>query len=185
MRRWLAILVATGLFVACGGDATESTTSEGNVAATTDTVGESTEDTTTDTEVEVDSCALITNDEATEMAGEELEAVEDSPLGCPFVVPGEVIGEFTIRGYVGDGDATAAASEIVPDAAEVIPIDGVGDDAVIISSNGEVIDFVVARQGDRFVLMNTTFLLFEPGTEEANRLTALAGVALQRLVESG
>jgi hypothetical protein len=181
MRKLLALVVTIGLLAACGDDTTGATTSASTAADTTESSAES--GTTVASEaVDIDSCALITDEEATEMAGEELEAAEDSPFGCPFVVPGEVIGEFTVRGYVGEGDATTAASEIVPDAAEVIPIDGIGDDAVIISSNGEVIDFVVVRQGDRFVLLNTTFLLFEPGTEEADRLTALAGVALQRLV---
>jgi hypothetical protein len=185
MRKWRTILLVTCLIGACGGDGAEDTIEDGTDATTGATVVETTEEPTVEQEVEVDSCSLITDEEASEMAGEELEAAEDSPLGCPYVVPGEVIGEFSIRGYVGSGDSSAAASDLVPSAVEVLQVPGIGDDAVVISSNGEVVDFIIARQGDRFIVMNTTFLFLEPETEDADRATTLAGVALQRLVDSG
>jgi len=180
MRRYLLLSLMVAIVVSCGGEGEDSTDGAGGSGDTT----EATSDETTVEELEVDSCALITNEEASEAAGEELEASEDNPLGCPFTVPGETLAEFTIRGYRGSGDAVAAGEELVPEAAQVVTVDGVGDDAIIISSNAEVVDFIIARQGDLFILMNTTFLLVESETPEADRLTELAGLALERLVES-
>jgi hypothetical protein len=178
MRRFPVLAIVMTLMIACGGDNNQSSD------AADDAAEDVIEEVTNGETPEVDSCTLITSEEASEAAGEELEASEDNPLGCPFTVPGETLAEFTIRGYRGSGDAMAAGEELVPDAAQVISVDGVGDDAIIISSNAEVVDFIIARDGDLFVLMNTTFLLVEPGTPEADKLTQLAALALERLVEA-
>lgn len=182
MRRHRLLVMVMALVIACGGDGGESTDVDGTADGV---VEEVVDETAVDGDgLEIDNCALLTNEEASELAGEELEAAEDSSLGCPYVIPGEVIGEFTIRGYRGTGDSASEAEALVPDAVDVFPVAGVGDDATAISSSGDGVDFIIARQGDLFILLNTTFLFFEPDSPEMDKATALAGVALQRLVSS-
>jgi hypothetical protein len=134
--------------------------------------------------LDVDDCALLTAAEVTQFAGDELVISEDTPLGCAYVEPGETMAQFTVQSYRGGGDATAAAKALIANPKEITELDGVGDDAVAVSTHGEVINWVIAREGDLFVVINQTFLLIEPGPAELDRSGELAATALGRLVDA-
>lgn len=134
--------------------------------------------------LEMDNCTLLTDEEVTAFAGDDLVVSEDSPLGCGWVEPGEIMAQFTVQAYRGGGDSAAAATALVNSPQEVIELSGVGDDAVAVSTHGEVINWVIARKGDLFVVINQTFLLFEPTPQELERSGKLAGTALGRLVDA-
>lgn len=167
-----AIAALVGLVPACGSDDDDAT------GASNDTVDEVLDEEGLD----VDSCTLLTNEEVSAFAGYELEATEDGPLGCAFVEPGEVVGDLTVHSYRGSGDAAAEGAEIVP-GAEIINLDGIGDDAVALNVGGSV-NFLVARQGDLFVVLVTTFLGVTPDSVELDGAAQLASTALGRLVEA-
>ncbi len=173
-RRVLSVALAAlvGLTTACGGD-DDDATDAGN-----DTVDEVLDEEGLD----VDSCTLLTNEEVSAFAGYDLEATEDGPLGCAFVEPGEVVGDLTVHSYRGSGDSTSEGTELVPSAA-LINLDGVGDDAVALNVDGSV-NFLVARQGDLFVVLVTTFLDVTPDSPELDGAAQLASTALGRLVDA-
>ena len=134
--------------------------------------------------LDVDNCALLTAAEVTQFAGDELVVSEDTPLGCAYVEPGETMAQFTVQSYRGGGDATAAAKALVANPTEITALGGVGDDAVAVSTHGEVINWVIARKGNLFVVINQTFLLIEPSSAELGRSGELAATALGRLVDA-
>jgi hypothetical protein len=172
-KRLGIVLLAGALGVACGGD--DDDDADG-------TVEDAAEMAVSDESLDVDDCTLLTNEEVSAFAGTELEATEDGPLGCAYVVPGEVVGDFSIRSYRGDGDAAAAGADLVP-TADLIDLDGVGDDAVALDVDGSV-NFVVARQGDMFVELVMTFLDVTPDSPELDAAAELAATALDRLTDS-
>lgn len=133
--------------------------------------------------MDFDNCSLLTDDEVSELAGEELVVDEDTPLGCGWVVPGEIIHQFGIQAYQGGGDSATAASVLVNDPEQVIDLDGIGDDAVAVSTYGEVINWVIARKGNRFVVINQGFVGLEVTPGELQRSGELATTALARLVD--
>jgi hypothetical protein len=67
---------------------------------------------------------------------------------------------------------------------QIIALEGVGDDAVAVSTYGEVINWVIARKGNLFVVINQGFLGLEPTPSELERSGRLAATALDRLVEA-
>jgi hypothetical protein len=131
--------------------------------------------------LDVDNCTLLTDDEVSALAGEELAATEDSPLGCAYVVPGEIVGDFSIRSYRRDGDAAAVAAELAP-ALEVIQLEGIGDDAVALADSDGSVNFLIARNGDLFVELVMTFLDVTPDSPSLQQAGQLASTALDRLV---
>lgn len=132
----------------------------------------------------VDNCALLTDAEVSELAGKDLVVDEDTPLGCGWVIPGESMHQFGVRSLRGGGDSAAAAEVLVIDPQQIIDLEGVGDDAVAVLAHGEVIDWVIARQGNLFVVLNTTFLLLHATPEDLERSGRLAATALGRLVDA-
>jgi hypothetical protein len=96
MRRWnetftVSLLAGLTLLVwACGaGDGVESATTDATLADTAPAGGEEPETEPAGAE-EPDNCSLITPDEATALAGYELEVGEDSILGCGYFPPRSV-----------------------------------------------------------------------------------------------
>jgi hypothetical protein len=53
----------------------------------------------------VDNCSLVTDAEASSLAGKDLKHDEDGPLGCPYVRPGQSMGQFIVRAFQGTGAA--------------------------------------------------------------------------------
>jgi hypothetical protein len=133
--------------------------------------------------LEVDNCTLLTSDEVSELAGKELNATEDSPLGCAYVRPGKVVGEFSIRSYRQPGDAAAAAAKLAP-SLQVIRMDGIGDDAVALADSDGSVNFLIARKGDLFVELVTTFLDVTPNSPALEKAGKLASTALGRLADA-
>lgn len=171
-RRWAVALAVAAMATlgACGGDG----------GSGSDAVDEALEGGGT---LEVDNCTLLTNEEVSSLAGFALESSGDSPMGCAYPQPGEVMGEFSIRSYRGSGDATAAAAELAP-SLQVIPLSGVGDDAVALSDSDGSVNFLIARKGDLFVELVMTFLDVTPESPSLDQAGQLASTALGRLVEA-
>ena len=80
-------------------------------------------------------------------------------------------------------DATAAATEIAP-SLQVIPLSGIGDDAVALSDSDGSVNFLIARPGDLFVEMVMTFLEVTPDSPSLDQAGQLASTALGRLAEA-
>ncbi len=133
--------------------------------------------------LEVDNCTLLTSDEVSALAGEQLNVTEDGPLGCAYVRPGEVVGQFSIRSYRQPGDAAAAASKLAP-SLQVIRINGVGDDAVALADSDESVNFLIAHKGDLFVELVMTFLDITPNSPALAKAGQLASTALARLADA-
>ncbi len=133
--------------------------------------------------LEIDNCTLLTGEEVSALAGKELVATEDSPLGCAYVEPGEVVGDFSIRSYRQDGDAAAAAAKLAP-SLRVLPLDGIGDDALALADSDGSVNFLIARKGDLFVELVMTFLDVTPDSAALQKAGQLASTALGRLVDA-
>jgi hypothetical protein len=133
--------------------------------------------------ISVDNCTLLTDEEVSAFAGDDLRHSEDSPIGCAYTEPGETLGMFSIRSYRTDGDATAAAQALAP-SLRVIPLSGVGEDAVALADSDDSVNFVIARSGDLFVELVMTFLDVTPESSSLQKAGQLASTALGRLVEA-
>lgn len=185
-RRRLAMTAAVVALVggagACGGDDDD----QGGGGSTEETVdnggGDGAGEDAADEDLDVDSCTLLTNEEASGLAGEELEASEDSLLGCAWVVPGEVVADFTLDSFRSDQSARDRGAELAP-SAEVIELDGVGDEAVALAVDGSV-NFIVAKQGDLGVVLVTTFLDVTADSPALDAAGELAVTALGRLADA-
>ncbi|MGH9133742.1 MAG: hypothetical protein ACRDZZ_07380 [Ilumatobacteraceae bacterium] len=137
--------------------------------------------------LDVDNCSLLTDEEATALAGEELAAqAGDSPAGCAYSPPGEVVGDVVVRSVRYDGDLETLAAQGFPNADSVIPLDGIGDEAVAVTTPaGDATASILARQGDLVVELQVVFLLIEP--DDAAALAdagSFAATALGRLVDA-
>ncbi len=176
-----AVVVLIGGAGACGGDDDD----QGGGDSTEETVGNGgggSDEDAADEDLDVDSCTLLTNEEVSGLAGEELEASEDSLLGCAWVVPGEVVADFTLDSFRSDQSARDRGAELAP-SAEVIELDGVGDEAVALAVDGSV-NFIVAKQGDLGVVLVTTFLDVTPDSPALGAAGELAVTALGRLTDA-
>jgi hypothetical protein len=125
---------------------------------------------------DVDNCALVTDEEATKLAGHELKHDEDSPLGCPFMRPGSAMGEFIVRAIDGKGAAKDNFGSHSADTT-VHEIPGVGDSAAVLARD-EHVNFLIVQKGGRYVQFVTTFLdemnLGSPKLQEAQELALRA-----------
>jgi hypothetical protein len=128
----------------------------------------------------VDNCALVTDAEATSLAGHELKHDENGPLGCPYVRPGQSMGEFIVRVFDGKGPAKDNFGQHSADTA-VHEISGVGDSAAVLARDQHV-NFLIVRNGGRYIQFVTTFLedvnLDSPQLKQAE---ALALTAISRI----
>src|SRR5690606_3327161 len=139
--------------------------------------------------IDIDNCSLLTDDEVSAYADTDLVVHEDTPLGCGWIKPEDAQNEFpvhrfSVRALRGGGDSKAAAPVLVIEPEQVIELSGVGDDAVAVSAHGEVINWVIARKGDLFGVLNGTFIGHDPTPEDLERSGQLAATALGRLVEA-
>jgi hypothetical protein len=192
-------LVAGALLLAvsgCGGDdddddggAGDTTVDDGAAddgAADDDSADDDSAD-DDDAALDVDNCSLLTDEEASTLAGEELAAqAGDSPLGCPYAPPDEVVGDIVVNSVRHDGDLASLAATGFPNAASVTPIDGVGEESVaVLTPAGDAVASILARQGDLVVELQVVFLLIEPDDTAAVQIAGeYAAIALERLVDA-
>lgn len=176
---WLAVIAVAALAGCGGGDSEDAGSGDaaGAPAEVDEGVGS-----VDDAELDVDNCALLTDEEVSALAGEELESDLDSALGCAWVVPGEVVGDFTLDSFRSATSAAEYGAELAP-SADVIPMDGVGDEAVALAVDGSV-NFVVAKQGDLGIVLVTTFLDVTPDSPSLEAAGELAVTALGRLADA-
>jgi hypothetical protein len=172
--RWKVAGLAGGLIVlsaaGCGDD--DSSTD----VATEATSGGSTGG---EPDTDADNCALVTAEEATALIGEPVQAPEDSLLGCGWTPEGETLAYLIVSILEDD----RSPSEIMAEDWEGTDgeVDGVADGAAYnVSSDGTVTAFA-ARNGDRTVLLVTTFIGIEEDTPEFDTLVATARAATDRL----
>jgi hypothetical protein len=178
-RLLVAALVAVLVLAGCGDD--DDSDTDGAATEAVDEGGAADEALESE-DLDIDNCTLLTDAEVSSLAGYDLEATEDGPLGCAWVVPGEVVGDFSIRSFRSEQSAAEHGAELGP-SAEMIELDGIGDDAVALSVGGSV-NFLVARDGDAFVELVMTFLDVTPDSPELERAGELANTALGRLDEA-
>jgi hypothetical protein len=124
----------------------------------------------------VDNCSLVTDAEASSLAGKDLKHDEDGPLGCPFVQPGQSMGQFIVRAFNGTGAAKDNFGEHSADTT-VHEIKGVGDSAAVLARE-EHVNFLIVQKGNRYVQFVTTFLsdmnLDSPQLKQAEELALKA-----------
>jgi hypothetical protein len=125
---------------------------------------------------DIDNCTLVTDEEASRLAGKELKHDEDTPLGCGFVQPGRSISEFTVRAFNGKGAAKDNFGDHSEDT-RVHEIAGVGDSAAVLARDEDV-NFLIVQKGGRYVQFVTTFVddisLGSPKLKEAQDLALKA-----------
>lgn len=174
----LLVIVVLLLLAACGGS---STPEAGDAPGETEEVTDTSADEVTD-EV-VDNCALLTDEEVTELAGHELVAGEDSPLGCPFIAPGESVADVRVVGVTAAGGAQAVTEQAFPNAAEIIPV-AVGDDTVAVTDpSGGAIASIITASGDRVVELSVIFIDVPP--DDPARIEDAATLAVTALERFG
>ena len=132
------------------------------------------------TTAKVDNCSLVTDAEASKLAGRKLTHGEDSPLGCPYAREGSTMGYFIVRAFNGKGPAKDnigkhSASTVVHD------LPGVGDSAAVLA-DGKHVNFLIVQKGARYVQFVTTFLsAVNLGSPKLKETQDLALVALDRI----
>lgn len=128
----------------------------------------------------VDNCSLVTDAEATSLAGHELKHDEDSPLGCPYIRPGKTVGDFIVRVFEGKGAAKDNFGEHSSDTT-VHEISGVGDSAAVLARDQHV-NFLIVQKGNRYIQFVTTFLEdMNLGSPQLKQAQDLAVTALGRI----
>lgn len=157
-------------------DATEDVADEGDGDGEGDEGGAS-------ESLDVDNCSLLTSEEVSRLADEPLVEPEDSFLGCGWNFEGESIASFSIRAFRFDGSVAEHAEELAPDA-ELVAIEGVGDEAAGLVTVDDEVNFLVARDGDLFIEMVMTFLDVPPDSENFTTAQELAATALERLKDA-
>ncbi|MEZ5176414.1 MAG: hypothetical protein R2823_09450 [Acidimicrobiia bacterium] len=126
-----------------------------------------------------DNCSLITEEEATTLAGYDLEVGEDSFLGCGFIPPGANVADIVVATAVRSGGAAAVAADAYPNATEVIPVSVGADTVAVTSPSGESIAAILTTDGDRVVELGIIFLLIDP--TESSRIDDAAELAVTAL----
>jgi hypothetical protein len=180
MRRSTAWLLV-GLMVlawACGG---EGDGAEASDVATAETETDGTEAPEATEEETPDNCSLITEEEATALAGYDLEVGGDSILGCGYLPPGSDVADIVVNALLRDGDVATLAAEGFPNATDIIPVD-VGEDTVAVTTpSGDAIASVITASGGRLVELAIVFLLIDPeDTARIEEAATLAVTALDR-----
>lgn len=128
----------------------------------------------------VDNCSLVTDAEASSLAGTELKHDEDGPLGCPYVRPGSSMGQFIVRVFEGKGAAKDNFGEHSADTS-VHEIAGVGDSAAVLARDQHV-NFLIVQKRGRYIQFVTTFLEdMNLGSPQLKQAQELALTALDRI----
>jgi hypothetical protein len=174
------ILLLFGLMAlvsACGGDDGSETTA-GTEESSTSVEAESDDDDSSDEGELPDNCTLVTAEEATALAGYELEMSEAS---CGFLEPGSSVADVVVRTVFADGDAATVASNGFPNAAEIIPV-SVGDDTVAVTTPaGDAVASIVTASDGKILELAIVFLLIDPSdTARVEEAAQLAVTALGR-----
>ena len=128
-----------------------------------------------------DNCSLITAEEATALAGYELELGEDSILGCSYLPPGSNVADVVVKAVQLEGDAASVATAGFPNASEIIPV-AVGEDTVAVTTPaGDAVASIITASGGDFVELAIVFLGIDPGdTARIEEAAELAVTALGR-----
>jgi hypothetical protein len=128
----------------------------------------------------VDNCSLVTDAEASSLAGKELKHDEDGPLGCPYVRPGSAMGQFIVRVFEGKGAAKDNFGDHSADTT-VQEIAGVGDSAAVLVRDQHV-NFLIVQKRGRYIQFVTTFLDdMNLGSPQLKQAQELALTALDRI----
>lgn len=128
-----------------------------------------------------DNCALITAEEATTLAGYDLELGEDSILGCGFLPPGSSVADIVVNTARLDGDAAAVAADGFPDATDIIAVDVGGDTVAVTTPSGDTIASIITGEGGRFLELAIVFVGIDPDdTARIEEAAHLAVTALER-----
>ena len=184
MRRTTAWLIA-GLMMlvwACGGEGEGTGTSDVVTAETesdrTEAPG-ATQSTEATEEEAPDNCSLITQEEATALAGYDLEVGQDSILGCGYLPPGSDVADIVVKAVLLEGDVASIAAEGFPNATDIIPVD-IGEDTVAVTTpSGDAIASVITASGGRLVELGIVFLGIDPG--DSGRIEDAATLAVTAL----
>jgi hypothetical protein len=176
----LLLVALMALVSACGGDDGSGTTEGTDETSTSVEAEPDDEDSSEEMELP-DNCTLVTAEEATALAGYELEMSEDSPAGCAFLPPGSDVADMVVNTVFADGDATTVASNGFPNAAEIIPV-SVGDDTVAVTTPaGDAVASIVTASDGKILELAIVFLLIDPSdTARVEEAAQLAVTALGR-----
>jgi hypothetical protein len=131
----------------------------------------------------VDSCSLLTDEEVSALAGDELVAGEGTSSICPYIPPGADVADVILTTAERAGDAMSIAEAAFPNADSITAVDDVGADTVAVTdpSGGAIGAILTVREG-RVVELNVIFLSIDPGDSEGIRAAAeVAVLALDRL----
>jgi hypothetical protein len=170
--RHSTIWLLVGLMVlasACGGEGDGTEASDVTTAETEAEGTEAPESTEATEEEPPDNCSLITEEEATSLAGHDLEVGGDSILGCGFLPPGSDVADIVVNAVLREGDVASIAAEGFPNATDIIPVD-VGEDTVAVTTpSGDAIASVITASGGRLVELAIVFPLDRSGGHGPDR----------------
>jgi hypothetical protein len=122
MRRLLLLTTLLAVLVACGNRQEGATNDADETTATTETETTESEEAEEEDEAELpDRCGLITEEEASDLAGYELEVGGDSPLGCGYLPPDSSVADMTVNAVFNEDDAATVTAAGFPNADEIIP----------------------------------------------------------------
>ena len=176
---WVRVVVAVAAVVlagaACGGDDDDSAGDDGTgiveVGGDDGSVGRGS--------IDVDNCTLLTDAEESSLSENPLAAEGDGLLGCGYLPEGSSVADFSIRSFALGGPLSTYAGELAP-SLEVLTLEGIGDEAVALVSDGEA-NFLVACEDGGCVELVMTFLDMDIESENFRRVQDLASAALGRL----
>jgi len=172
--RFVMAVVLVALVAACSGGGDVSSSDPAGSGNGDDSSDESSEDLP-------DNCSLITAEEATALAGYELELGEDSILGCGFLPPDSSVADVVVNTARLEGDAASVASDGFPNATEIIPV-AIGADTVAVTDpSGDTIASIITGDGGRFVELAIVFIGIDPDdTARIEEAAQLAVTGLER-----
>jgi hypothetical protein len=176
MERVLVILALLASLAACGAEEGATADSTADVPITTAmTTTQPEVDEEEDEEESIDACSLITADEASALAGYELEVGEPFPGMCPFREPGSDVADITVYAVNAEGDAATVTAAGFPNADRIIPV-AIGDTVAVTDPNGDVVASIVTADDGRVVELALVFVGIDP--DETTRIEEAAQLAV-------